>query len=34
MSSSPAFELSGVDLVEQGRSVLRDLDWTARRDER
>jgi iron complex transport system ATP-binding protein len=34
MSSSPAFELSGVDLIEQGRSVLRDLDWTARHDER
>jgi iron complex transport system ATP-binding protein len=31
---APAFVLSGVDLVEQGNVVLRDLDWTAAADER
>jgi iron complex transport system ATP-binding protein len=30
----PAFALSGVQLVEQGTVVLRDLDWTAHRDQR
>lgn len=29
-----AFELAGVQLVEQGTMVLRDLDWRARREER
>jgi iron complex transport system ATP-binding protein len=31
---TPAFELSGVHLVEQGTVVLRDLDWTAQADQR
>jgi iron complex transport system ATP-binding protein len=30
----PAFTLSGVELVEQGRVVLHDLEWTAACDER
>jgi iron complex transport system ATP-binding protein len=34
VQSSAAFVLSGVRLVEQGRVVLHDLDWTARREER
>ena len=29
-----AFVLAGVQLVEQGSVVVRDLDWTARADER
>jgi iron complex transport system ATP-binding protein len=33
-TSAPAFVLSGVDLVEQGNVVLRDLDWTAAAHER
>jgi len=34
VTTTPAFELSGVHLVEQGTVVLHDLDWTARPDER
>jgi iron complex transport system ATP-binding protein len=34
VQASPAFTLTGVHLVEQGRVVLRDVDWTATRDER
>ncbi|HEU5307468.1 MAG TPA: ATP-binding cassette domain-containing protein, partial [Acidimicrobiia bacterium] len=34
MTTAPAFELAGVQLVEQGSVVLRDLDWTASADER
>jgi iron complex transport system ATP-binding protein len=34
VTTAPAFELAGVQLVEQGSVVLRDLDWTARADER
>ena len=34
MTSPPAFELQGVQLVEQGTVVLRELDWTATTDER
>jgi len=34
MTAPPAFELSGVHLVEQGTVVLHDLDWTAQADER
>jgi iron complex transport system ATP-binding protein len=34
VSAPPALELSAVGLVEQGTVVLRDLDWTAARDER
>jgi iron complex transport system ATP-binding protein len=34
VTTAPAFELAGVQLVEQGSVVLRDLDWTARTDER
>jgi iron complex transport system ATP-binding protein len=34
VTTTPAFELAGVHLVEQGAVVLRDLDWTARADER
>ncbi|HLM19377.1 MAG TPA: ATP-binding cassette domain-containing protein [Acidimicrobiia bacterium] len=34
MTAVPAFELSGVHLVEQGAVVLHDLDWTAHADER
>jgi iron complex transport system ATP-binding protein len=33
VTAPPAFELTGVRLVEQGTVVLRDLDWTARSDE-
>jgi iron complex transport system ATP-binding protein len=34
VTTAPAFELAGVQLVEQGSVVLRDLDWTASADER
>ncbi len=34
MTTSPAFVLSGVQLVEQGNVVLRDVDWIARREQR
>jgi iron complex transport system ATP-binding protein len=34
VTTAPAFELTGVRLVEQGSVVLRDLHWTARSDER
>jgi iron complex transport system ATP-binding protein len=34
VTAPPAFELSGVHLVEQGTVVLRDLDWTVEADER
>lgn len=34
MTTPPAFELKGVQLVEQGTVVLRELDWTASTDER
>jgi iron complex transport system ATP-binding protein len=34
VQSSAAFTLSGVRLVEQGRVVLHDIDWTAHADER
>jgi iron complex transport system ATP-binding protein len=34
MTADPAFVLTGVQLVEQGTLVLRDLDWTARAGER
>jgi iron complex transport system ATP-binding protein len=34
MAAAPVFELARVQLVEQGTVVLRDLDWTARPEER
>ena len=34
MTTGPALDLSGVGLVEQGSVVLRDVTWTATRDER
>ena len=34
MSSPPAFELSDVELVEQGRVVLHELSWSARQEDR
>jgi iron complex transport system ATP-binding protein len=34
VTATPAFELTGVHLVEQGAIVVRDLDWTARMHER
>jgi iron complex transport system ATP-binding protein len=34
VTATSAFELTHVQLVEQGTVVLRDLDWTARSDER
>jgi iron complex transport system ATP-binding protein len=34
VTTTPAFELAGVHLVEQGSVVLRGLDWTASADER
>jgi iron complex transport system ATP-binding protein len=34
MATASAFELAGVELLEQGSVVLRHLDWTARADER
>ena len=34
MSAGSALELAGVGLVEQGTIVLRDVHWTAARDER
>jgi iron complex transport system ATP-binding protein len=32
--AAPVFELSGVELVEQGTVVLHDVDWTGRADQR
>ena len=34
MLTGPALDLSGVGLIEQGSVVLRDVTWTAARDER